>query len=164
MAQRHASANRRNVIETFKGHLHDDIEKAFQKFRMTVIHTSSDGSWEVRNRYMTLQPEVAIQEIFEKFKFIMLMEEPSGRSQIKMHQKIESSILNFLQILRADDNASALFHLAICVSHSVLQEAAMKRLLPKEEEKTEAEGEERVKPPKGRFFTFNFFNNLQSKL
>ncbi|CAG2195996.1 unnamed protein product [Mytilus edulis] len=149
MAQRHASENRRNVIETFKGHLHDDIEKAFQKFRMTVIHTSSDGSWEVRNRYMTLGPEVAIQEIFEKFKFLMLMEEPSGRSQIKMHQKIESSILNFLQILRADDNASALFHLAICVSHSVLQEAAMKRLLPKEEdEKTEAEGEERVKPPK----------------
>ncbi|CAG2243868.1 unnamed protein product [Mytilus edulis] len=138
------------AIQTFKGHLHDDIEKAFQKFRMTVIHTSSDGSWEVRNRYMTLGPEVAIQEIFEKFKFLMLMEEPSGRSQIKMHQKIESSILNFLQILRADDNASALFHLAICVSHSVLQEAAMKRLLPKEEdEKTEQDREERVKPPKG---------------
>ncbi|XP_076112450.1 uncharacterized protein LOC143080482 isoform X2 [Mytilus galloprovincialis] len=150
MAGRHASENRRNVIEAFKGHLHDDIEKAFQKFRMTVIHTASDGSWEVRNRYMTLQPEVAIQEIFEKFKFIMLMEEPSGRSQIKMHHKIESSILNFLQILRTDDNASALFHLAICVSHSVLQEAAMKRLLPKEEdEKTEQDKEERVKPPKG---------------
>ncbi|CAC5410109.1 unnamed protein product [Mytilus coruscus] len=150
MAQRHAAENRRNVIETFKDHLHDDIEKAFQKFRMTVIHTSSDGTWEVRNRYMTLHPEVAIQEIFEKFKFIMLMEEPSTRSEIRMHQKIESSILNFIQILRTDVNASTLFHLAICVSHSVLQEAAMKRLSPKEEDdKTEQGGEERVKPPKG---------------
>ncbi|CAG2213980.1 unnamed protein product [Mytilus edulis] len=52
-----------------------------------------------------------------------------------------SSVALAIQILRA--NASALFHLAICVSHSVLQEAAMKRLLPKEEEEKTMGGEEK---------------------
>lgn len=145
-AQRDNGQTIRSVVEGFKDQLRKDIETVFQKFRTTVIHTTADGTWEVRNHYLKLRPEMAILEIFQKFKLIMSMDEPSSRAQKKQHQ-----ICNFLESVKDDDMAKTLFHLAICVSNSVLDESAMEILAPPEKQgKTEEAAEDRVKPPKGR--------------
>ena len=155
-AQRDTGQSRQSVVEGFKDQLRKDIETVFQKFRMTVIHTTADGTWEVRNHYLKLRPEMAILEIFQRFQFIMSMDEPQSKAQKKQHQKVQSVICNFLESVKDDVMAKTLFHLAICVSNSVLEESAMEILAPPEKEgTTEETAEDRVKPPKGRWHESN---------
>lgn len=162
-AQRENGQTRRSVVEGFKDQLRKDIETVFQKFRTTIIQTTADGTWEVRNHYLKLRPEMAILEIFQKFKLIMSMDEPSSRAQKKQQQQIESVICNFLVSVKDDVMAKTLFHLAICVSNSVLEESDMEILAPpKKEGTTEETAEARVKPPKGRLHESNLVEYYMS--
>lgn len=149
------------VTEGFKDQLQKDIESVLQKFRMTVMHTTTDGTWEVRNHYMRLSPEMAIKEIFQKFHLIMSIDEPStdstkpdkkSKQERKRQLKIKNAVSTFLDTVKDDVMARTLFHLAICVSNSVLEESALEILAPNDEEESVVEivaGEERVKPSKG---------------
>lgn len=162
-AQRENGQTRRSVVEGLKDQLRKDIETVFQKFRTTIIQTTADGTWEVRNHYLKLRPEMAILEIFQKFKLIMSMDEPSSRAQKKQQQQIESVICNFLVSVKDDVMAKTLFHLAICVSNSVLEESDMEILAPpKKEGTTEETAEARVKPPKGRLHESNLVEYYMS--
>ncbi|VDI46757.1 Hypothetical predicted protein [Mytilus galloprovincialis] len=159
-AQRHTGQTRRMVTEGFKDQLQKDIESVLQKFRMTVMHTTTDGTWEVRNHYMRLSPEMAIKEIFQKFHLIMSIDEPStdstkpdkkSKQERKRQLKIKNAVSTFLDTVKDDVMARTLFHLAICVSNSVLEESALEILAPNDEEESVVEivaEEERVKPSK----------------
>lgn len=152
-AQRDIGSTTRALTEGFKERLKKDIENVFQKFKMTVMHTSSDAQWEVRNHYLKLSPEIAIMEIFQKFNLIMsiVMDDAQSQKQKRQQHKLKSTIDSFLELIRDNVLGRNLFHLAICVSNSVLEESAMELLAPPEKENiVDITTEEKVKPPKGK--------------
>ncbi|XP_041376442.1 protein NO VEIN-like isoform X2 [Gigantopelta aegis] len=129
-SQRDAAATRRGVTESCKEELKKEITNAFQKFRNSFFERGDDGKSEVRPHYLKQGPEVVIADIFVKFQLLISIEEPSDRTERKRQSRMKEAITNFITQVRSDNIAKLLFHLAVCVSNTVLQESAMEILNP----------------------------------
>jgi hypothetical protein len=86
----------------------DSYSTKFDSCHLPFGGLTLSGTWEVRNHYLKLRPEMAILEIFKKFQLIMSMDEPQSKAQKKQHQKIQSVICNFLESVKDDVMASLL--------------------------------------------------------
>lgn len=154
-AQRDGGATRRAVTDGFKNEVRKDIEKVFHKFRAGIIQTDSDGNMEVRPHYLKLHPVMAINEIFQKFQLLMSIDPPTGKQARKKHLKFQSAINEFMSLTKEDSFASQLFHLAICISNTILEEAALELLAPpavNNDDKGQGQIQDhRTPPPRGNY-------------
>ncbi|XP_069113795.1 uncharacterized protein [Argopecten irradians] len=152
-AQRDVSSSRRTIQEGFKEELRQQIQQAFQKFRATILQPTADSSLQIRQHYLQLQPETAIMEIFQKFQLITQLEQPSNKMERRQVAQFQKVVSDFLLVINGDSLGCKLFHLAICVSNTILEEAACELLssstATKGETDAEQEGEERQPPKKG---------------
>ncbi len=129
-SQRDAASTRRTVTDTFKENFKKELTAAFKKFQAAILQSGEEGDSEVRRHYLTIKPEVAIMEIYQKFQLLLSIDQPETRAQIKRQKQMEAAINGFLLTLRSDNMAVLLFQLAICVTDTTLEEAAMEVLAP----------------------------------
>ena len=160
-SQRDAASIRRAVTESCKEELKKDITSAFQKFRNAFFERGDDGQSEVRPHYLKEGPEEVIQNIFIKFELLLSLDEPISHSEKKKQTRFKQVILNFLHEVRGNGMAKVLFHLAVCVSDTVLNEAALEMIKPpavKAQESAAGEATAVRQPPaKGWCFTLFYF-------
>lgn len=148
-AQRDAAAGHRKTVEAMKTSLAEDILLAFTRFRTAIFQTKVDGNgMEIRKHYLEMPAGVAIMEIFQKFMLLMSVERPETRSAMKKLNKMQNVISEFLSTINGDMIASYLFHMAICVSDTQLQESALEVLASQEESENSADRPEQRLPPK----------------
>ncbi|XP_060075304.1 uncharacterized protein LOC132554994 [Ylistrum balloti] len=151
-AQRDVSSSRRAIHEGFKEELKQQLQQAFQKFRASILQPSGDSSLLVRQHYLQLKPEIAIMEIFQKFQLITQLEQPSTKFERRQFTQFQKVVSDFLMAIKTDSLGSKLFHLALCVSNTILEEAACELLSPSTENQDQGEskldGEQRQPPKK----------------
>ncbi|XP_021342125.1 uncharacterized protein LOC110442712 isoform X2 [Mizuhopecten yessoensis] len=150
-AQRDASSSRRAIHEGFKEELRQQIQQAFQKFRASILQPSGDSSLQVRQHYLLLRPETAVMEIFQKFQLITHLEQPFSKVEKRQFAQFQKAVSDFLLVVNQDTLGAKLFHLALCVSNTVLEEAACELLAPSTENQDQGDtkqDQEQKQPPK----------------
>ncbi|KAK3086464.1 hypothetical protein FSP39_018803 [Pinctada imbricata] len=147
-SQRDMSANRRGIMEAMREELRKDVEQIFVKFRVAITQTGRDGQPEVRQHYLRLRPEVALQEIFDKYQLLLTsIEPPTTKAARRKAQRMMEAITNFIIVSREDPMCLRLFHLAICISNTELEEATMELLAPSPAETSVTEATPQKQPP-----------------
>lgn len=128
-AQSDAARNRRAIYDGFKKEIEEELKVAFANFRQGVIYVKSQKKT-IKEHYLKLDVVTAMNEIYQKLIVLMNIEEPATRTERKQKQKRLQCFEAFLEMLTEDKLAQLLFHVAICVSNTELQEAAMEILAP----------------------------------
>ena len=131
------------------------MKVAFDNFRHSIISTKAHQKT-LKDHYLKLNAETVINEIFCKLTVLMNVEDPPSRSERKQKQKRLQCFEAFLQMLTEDKLAQNLFHVAICVSRTELEEAAMEILAPSSPQPSTSGMAEMTKepPPKGKSVSF----------
>ncbi|KAL3859496.1 hypothetical protein ACJMK2_009715 [Sinanodonta woodiana] len=151
-AQRDAAGKRREIFAKFQDDLMSEIKASFDRFKWSILKDSSDGDEEIQKHYLKLQPESAIKEIVSKFH-VLLSLQPSSSRKRKKYSKIanlKNAILQFIKAMNKDKVAKLLFHIAICISDTTLQEEAkhfMTHLSEKEDARQKETNQQLQKPP-----------------
>ncbi|KAL3859495.1 hypothetical protein ACJMK2_009714 [Sinanodonta woodiana] len=151
-AQRDAANSRREIYAKFQNDLVSEIKSSFDKFRLSILRSSSDGDGEIQKHYLKLKPEIALTEIFSKFEVLVMLEQPMSRRERTQMKTISQTITQFIKIMKEDTLAKLLFHIAICISDTTLQEEATKfiiQLNEKEEaRRMEVNHQQQKQPPR----------------
>ncbi|KAK3589090.1 hypothetical protein CHS0354_017428 [Potamilus streckersoni] len=151
-ARRDAANSRQEIYAKFQNDLVNEIKASFDKFRLSILRSSSDGDGEIQKHYLKLKPETAMEEILSKFEILVSFEQPTSRRERKQMRTINQVIPQFIQIMKEDTLAKLLFHIAVCISDTTLQEEARKfmtQLSEKEEaRKMEVNQQHQKQPPR----------------
>ena len=113
----------------------------------------------MRTFYLKLRPEVAVIQIYEKLQLLLTtIDPPTQHLKRKRHNRMIETINGFLAMCRDEPFAATLLHLAICISNTDLQEAAMELINPTQGESTTegATTEQKQPPPRGTVYRENF--------
>ncbi|KAK3603430.1 hypothetical protein CHS0354_009413 [Potamilus streckersoni] len=141
-SQRDATQIRKTVYEKFKQEAVSEIEAAFQKFKIGILHCSSQGENDIREHYLKLKPEVAMLEIMKKYQLINTFDQPNDKNAKRQLKLRSQAVEQFIMTMNEDKLGKMLFHLAICLSDTVLEEAALEYISSQTGgEKEEEEGE-----------------------
>ncbi|KAL3860253.1 hypothetical protein ACJMK2_010402, partial [Sinanodonta woodiana] len=124
-SQRDATQIRKSIYDKFKQEAVNEIEAAFQKFKIGILHCSSQGENDIREHYLKLKPEVAMVEVMKKYQLINTFDQPMERNAKKQLKRRSQAVEQFIVTLNEDKLGKMLFHLAICLSDTVLEEAAL---------------------------------------
>lgn len=159
-AQSDAARNRRAIYDGFKKEIEEELKVAFANFRQGVIYVKSQKKT-IKEHYLKLDVVTAMNEIYQKLIVLMNIEEPATRTERKQKQKRLQCFEAFLEMLTEDKLAQLLFHVAICVSNTELQEAAMEILAPSSPQPAVSDTVEtfRESPSKGEYHFF-FLNYI----
>ncbi|XP_050398302.1 uncharacterized protein LOC126816138 isoform X1 [Patella vulgata] len=127
-AQRDAANSKKSVYEHYKQNAEKEISEAFRKFRTVMLAPANSGENEIRSHYLKMTPENVLMEIFKKYNTLMSCENPTTRAEMRRQAKMKEGIKNFISLMRDDDLAKVLFHIAICASDSILKESAFEMM------------------------------------
>ncbi|KAL3859494.1 hypothetical protein ACJMK2_009713 [Sinanodonta woodiana] len=151
-AQRDAANSRRDIYAKFKDDMINEIRASFDKFKRSILKSSYDGDGEIQKHYLKLTPESAMIEILSKFELLICFEQPTSRRERTQMRTISQVIPQFIKIMNEDTLAKLLFHIAVCISDTTLQEEATKfmtKLSEKKEARTmEVNQQQQKQPPR----------------
>ncbi|XP_005090510.1 uncharacterized protein LOC101857532 isoform X2 [Aplysia californica] len=138
-SKRDAGSTRRMVMERLKELLYTDIQECFYKFRTSVMQTASDGSQELRKHYMNLEPEVALQEIYSKFEVLLHLFVGESGPDYRKYLKSARQFQQFVQSVVGLPLPRMVFHLAICLSNTEVQDSAAEFMAQEAEKQQQAQ-------------------------